>query len=211
MHYSKIDYMSVFKNIFWSNVLFEKKINNIKRTKVKDYFLELFEYKLIFIKFLILIFVLLLSAPLTFVLRDYWLNNYVQGIVVFNKGMGFSFGDGWPQEAVYFLKILPAIVLFIAFLFTNNILIAISTITVSLGGFYNLIDKWLVDFPKGAEPEYDAVVDYIHLFNSVANVPDIFVTVGTIGLSLSIFYAIYKINMKSDDEDEDINVEIIKN
>ena len=57
MHYSKIDYMSVFKNIFWSNVLFEKKINNIKRTKVKDYFLELFEYKLIFIKFLILIFV----------------------------------------------------------------------------------------------------------------------------------------------------------
>jgi lipoprotein signal peptidase len=54
------------------------------------------------------------------------------------------------------------------------------------------------------------------LFNSVANVPDIFITVGTIGLSLSIFYAIYKINMKSEDEDEDINVEnivdeIIKN
>jgi hypothetical protein len=45
------------------------------------------------------------------------------------------------------------------------------------------------------------------LFNSVANVPDIFVTVGTIGLSLSIFYAIYKINMNSDDDEEEINVE----
>ena len=201
--------MSVFKNLFWSNVLFEKKINNIKKTKVKDYFLKLFEYKLIFIKFLILIFVLLISAPLTFILRDYWLNNYNPNIVKFNTGMGFSFGDDWPQEAVYFLKILPVIVLFTTFLFTNNILIAISTIIVSLGGFYNLIDKWLVDFPKGAEPEYDAVVDYIQLGTSVANVPDIFITLGTISLSISIFYAIYKINMNSDDEDEDINIENI--
>jgi len=125
--------------------------------------------------------------------------------------MGFSLGDTWYQEIIYFLKILPVIILFITFLFTNNILIVASTIIVSLGGLYNLIDKWLVDYPKVAAPEYDAVVDYIHLGCSVANVPDIFITIGTIMLSMSILYAIYKINMNIDDVEEDINLKNINN
>jgi len=92
-------------------------------------------------------------------------------------------------------------------LFTKNILIALSSIIVSLGDLYNLINKWLVDFPKGHQPQYDVVVDYIKLFNSVDNVPNIFIMIGRILLSILIFYAIYKINANSDEDEEDINVE----
>jgi len=49
--------------------------------------------------------------------------------------MSFSFGHDWPQAAIYFLKILPVIVLFISFLFTKNILIALSAIIIFLGSF----------------------------------------------------------------------------
>jgi len=78
---------------------------------------------------------------------------------------------------------LPVIVLF-----TNIILISISTIIVSLGRLYNLIDKWLVDFPKGHQPQCDGVIDYIQLFNSLYNVPDIFITIGTILLFKYILF-----------------------
>jgi len=50
--------------------------------------------------------------------------------------------------------------------------------------------------------------NYIKLFNSVANVPDIFITIRTI--LLSIIYAIYKMNENEDDIDfENIIDEII--
>jgi len=207
--------MEFLKTLFWSNIFFEKKINNIKKTKIKDYLLKLFAYKLIFLKFLTFIFILLISAPLTFILRDYWLNNYAPGIVVFNKGMGLSFGDEWDQGIIYLFKIIPIIILLFTLLLTTNMLIATSAIIIFLGGLYNLIDKWLVDYPNSGEPQYDAVVDYIHIWNSVANVPDVFVTIGTVLLLASLIYVIYKMNENDDTEDdidlENINNEVIKN
>ena len=191
--------------VFFNKILFETKLDQVKKEGLRSYWKDFFLVKNIFYKLLTLVLCLIICSPLFFCLR----NNALQDAAhqpVFNLGAGFSAGNSWNQGVVYFVKVLISVVFLALGIFFNRWYIYIPSLIIGVNGWYNVIDKALVDVWVG-QPNimhYDAVVDYIHLavgtsIASVANVADIFITIGVCLLVVGIIYYMVVLFKKSDE------------
>lgn len=164
---------------FLNYVVLQKQIDQLKNIRLQHYLTDFMTLKTILMKVIILIGVLILSAPLFFGMREYALNN--MNNYYLNKGSGYGFGSTWPQAAVYAIKIIPTIILFVIFISANTWYICLLACFAWVNGLLNIIDKLIPD--NGTE---HAVVDYIYLINSVCNTADIFITISIPGVTIAI-------------------------
>jgi lipoprotein signal peptidase len=103
-------------------------------------------------------------------------NDFITINVIFNLGNGFGSGSGWPQGAVYFLKIFMSLIILALVIFLPSKWYYCFPLSASfVGGMFNVFDK---------VAHNDCVVDYFELFPQhtwfIFNVPDFFITGGII-------------------------------
>lgn len=179
-----------------NHIFFLKNIEKIKYDSFKNYFSEFFTLKVILIKLITFVLTLLICGLCFFLIRNNMLNN-PHAHLQFNKGIAFSFGNNMNQDAVYAIKSLISIFFLLLWFFNNKWYLNIFAFIIASNGFFNIIDKAIIDNFNGIE-YVDAVVDYIFLASgtniaSVANVADIFITIGICFFILGIIFYIYVI------------------
>lgn len=191
------------KKLTLNKILFEKKINNIKNSYWRNYWLSFFKLKTILLKILCFLVIGGFVLGLSFGIRDLMLNNYSNKVHL-NKGVSFSLFENMSETGIRLIQIFPVIGLFIAFLFVNDWYIFISIPFAIFGGLSNFIDRFIVDklvYSNGQiDYGYNTVVDYINGGSSVFNVPDIFIVFGISCLLIGIVAKIIISTLREDKE-----------
>ncbi len=177
--------------VFLNKIAFVTKLEKVKHEGIKSYLKDFFCYKNLFFKAIGIVFCLIVCAPLFFCIRENVLNS-VTAKPEFNLGAGFSAGDNWNQGVVYTIKVIIGLLFLLIGIFSNRWYIYLPSLVVGFNGWYNVIDKCMVDVYNGT-CHYNTVVDYIYLatgssFASIANVADVFITIGICFLVLGIIY-----------------------
>ncbi len=190
--------------VFLNKILFEQKLEKVKKDSLRSYLKDFFLYKNLIFKLITLIFCFIVCAPLFFCIRNNVLNGSVEPVM--NSGAGFSTGENWNQGVVYFIKILIGVLFLSLGIFFNRWYVYIPALIIGFNGWLNVIDKAIVDVWNG-ESHYNTVVDYIHLAEgskiaSVANVADVFITIGICLLVLGIIYYMFALSKENKQAEE---------
>jgi len=204
----------MFNKEFLQKIFFEKKLKNLKKDWLRNYFLIFFRYEIIFFKIITIFSISLICGLLFFFLREHFINNWTDNVEA-NSGIGYGLLKNSNQSIVYLLKIIPVIILFGYFIITNNKFNIVLTFIIGINGLYNIIDKTIVDYFVTSSGTYEGtfkncVVDYIpfNAFNFNCNVADIFITIGTIFLIINLIYLLGKtMRKKPEDQKETKNEE----
>ncbi|MGL4950804.1 MAG: RluA family pseudouridine synthase, partial [Mycoplasma sp.] len=161
-----------------NKILFGNGILKIKNKVIRNYLTEFLTLKNLIIRTLIYLLIIAVSSILFFILREQSLLNNWDNIIL-NKGMAWNMGDKWDQWIVYFMKILPLILMYFISLGFNKKMLYIPFFLISYNSLLNVIDKGMVDYYMGIY-HHDTVVDYIYwpLFNFTNNVADIMIISG---------------------------------
>ena len=185
-----------------NNDYFQKVISNVKKQLTNIYCSKYIIYKAI-IFFVISIIVLAIS----FGIREFILNiqneeydfmkNFLSIKVIGNTGIAFSALSS-NTGLVYFVQIIPIIISFAVFIFSNSIYIDIGLSMIIFGGLANVIDRGVVDNYSNINIEntVNAVVDYLYFpfikNSAIFNIPDIFIIIGVIWIIIFILVNIIK-------------------
>lgn len=187
--------------INWNHIFCEQKIQKLKINWLRKWLLDFLNFKNLFIRLISFSIVLLISNVCFFVMRHNSLLN-MYSVPVFNRGMGFSVGNDWPEWTVYLLKTLIA-VFFLIFSFSfNEWYLNICFFVVGVNSVLNVIDKVMIDHYEGIN-HYNTVVDYIDWpqFNFKNNIADIFIVTFIILLVIGVIFYIVKAYRKINKDD----------
>lgn len=204
----------MFNKEFPQKIFFEKKLKNLKKDWLRNYFLIFFHYEIIFFKIITIFSISLICGLLFFFLREHFINNWTDNVKA-NSGVGYGLLKNSNQSIVYLLKIIPVIILFGYFIITNNKFNIVLTFIIGINGLYNIIDKTIVDYfftsvDVFIPPRHEnCVVDYIpfNAFNFNCNVADIFISIGTIFLIINLIYLLGKTMRKKPEDQMEIENE----
>lgn len=131
----------------------------------------------------------------SFIVRQIFIDNYPNKIVP-NPGISFSaFTDASPA-VIYLIQAIPCALTLLLFLFLNDKLTYFGLLIVFFGGLSNIIDRALpldLIIGNGVIFPSNAVVDYIPLIKTYANLPDIFISFGAALSVLGLIIYIIKI------------------
>lgn len=198
--------MNSKKHVWLNKVLFSNRISKFKSEDFKSYLQDLLLVKNLLIKLLAFIIIGLIVMGLSFIVRQVFIDNYPDKIIP-NPGISFSaFTDASPA-VIYLIQAIPCALTFSLFLFLNNKWIYMSLLIVFFGGLSNIIDRALplnliiaggVKFPR------DAVVDYIPLIRTYANLPDIFISCGAVLAILSLIVYIIQVYRSEKNKPDEI-------
>ncbi len=203
-----VEKIKLFLNIILFNNWIDQKI---KKDYLKKYLKEFFLLKTIVQKICFALLITLFCGLLFFLIRNNLLLHGNENQVVFNKGVAFSFLNSIaPQWVVYLVKSLISILFSFIFIFFNKWFIFIPSFLIAVNGWFNVIDKCMVDvLASNNSVNVDAVVDYIFILNSVSNTADVFIIIGICSLILGIMWYIYLINKeqktKNKENKNDVN------
>ena len=179
--------------LFLDIIIFNNFIDNkIKKDYLKKYLKEFFLLKNLIIKFICLTITTLICGLIFFLIRQNLLSN-PNASITFNKGVAFSSLNDVDQWIVYLIKSLISIVFSLIFIFFNKWFIFIPAYLIAINGWFNIIDKTIIDVFNGIS-YIDSVVDYVYINNSVSNSADIFIIIGICCIIAGILWYIYLIN-----------------
>lgn len=172
-------------------------LNLKNKNLIINYLKELFIFKHLVVKLGALILISLLVFLPAFLIRDHVLKSgkvnftifsgFIDGVVVFNRGISFSGLENHPKIA-FAIQLIIFIIVFCVFIFNKYLVLDIGFLLISLGGLANIIDRSIVDFfisPTGEIKGYDCtVVDYLSFSfiknSAIFNIQDSFVVFGSI-------------------------------
>lgn len=187
--------MNSKKYVWLSKVLLSNKISKFKSEDFKNYLQDLLLVKNILIKLLAFIIIGLIVMGSSFIVRQIFIDNYPNKIVP-NPGISFSaFTDASPA-VIYLIQAIPCALTLLLFLFLNDKLTYFGLLIVFFGGLSNIIDRALpldLIIGNGVIFPSNAVVDYIPLIKTYANLPDIFISFGAALSVLGLIIYIIKI------------------
>lgn len=200
--------MNSKKYVWLNKVLFANRISKFKSEDFRSYLQDLLLVKNLLIKLLAFIIIGLVVMGLSFIVRQIFIDNYPDKIVP-NPGISFSAFANASPAVIYLIQAIPCVLTFSIFLFLNDKLIYSSLLIVFFGGLSNIVDRALpLDLIVGGGISFpsNAVVDYIPLIRTYANLPDIFISVGAglAVLSLIIYIVkVYRAEKNKPDETKD--------
>lgn len=190
------------KDAINSKILFYSKLEKIKNDELREYWKTFFSLKTILLKVIILLIVATIVMSTSFGLRQIFID-YFPNLIFPNEGISFSFLSNVSSEIVYLIQAIPCVLTFIAFIFINKPSIYIGLLIILFGGLSNIIDRSLnlnIIVAGGKLFPNNAVVDYIPLFNTKCNLPDVFITCGAV--ITIIFLLIYLVKVIQEDRKE---------
>lgn len=179
----------------FNKILFSKTISKFKSEDFKNYLHDLFLVKNLFIKLLAFIIIGLVVMGSSFITRQIFIDNFPNRIIP-NPGISFSALANASASVIYLVQAIPCVLTFFLFLFLNNKLIYCSLLIIFFGGLSNIIDRALpldLIVSGGIRFPDNAVVDYIPLIRTYANLPDIFISIGAVLSVLSLIIYIIKV------------------
>lgn len=188
------------KKKFLHKSLFQKQILMIRNKKLQKYFLNLLEIKVLILKFVFFVILSTLIFTSSFGIRQYFID-FNPNEIVLNPGIAFSQFDDANSAVVYLIQSIPVILAFLAIIFLPNPYICIGLITLLLGGLTNIIDRSLggeIEINNHLVSLKNAVIDYIPIGNTKANLPDIYIITGASLSGLITLIYIWK-HIKHDD------------
>lgn len=187
--------MNSKKYIWLNKVLLSNKISKFKSEDFKNYLQDLLLVKNILIKLLAFIIIGLIVMGSSFIVRQIFIDNYPNKIIP-NPGISFSaFTDASPA-VIYLIQAIPCALTLLLFLFLNDKLTYFGLLIVFFGGLSNIIDRALpldLIIGNGVRFPNNAVVDYIPLIKTYANLPDIFISFGAVLSVLGLIIYIIKV------------------
>lgn len=185
---------------FLKIVLFEKSINKIKNKSVRNYFLTFFSVKQILVKFLIFLVMSSVLASISFVAREYALNNWDYEL---NPGVAFSLGKNLHSNVIITIQAVPIVFSFVAYIFINNVYLYLPLTFIFIGGSCNLIDRFIPDYGFQGGDLQPSVVDYIYCSTSIFNFPDIIIVAGCIIFAISCLIYLLIITIKENKKEKE--------
>ncbi|MDE5651726.1 MAG: signal peptidase II [Ureaplasma sp.] len=194
------------KNHFLKKIFFQKKIEKIKNETLREYFLKLLSYKLVFWKLLVILIVAAIICVLSFSARAIVLNNF-KNAIVYNPGVSFGFFSKLGPNSVLIIQIITCAITFPLILISTNMWFIIGFSGICFGGLCNVIDRSITIDPIN---KVHAVIDYIPFGKTVINIPDIFITSSAIVLGIGCLILIIKIIKSPDDTQQKEVVELSK-
>ncbi len=192
--------------VFLNKIAFVTKLEKVKHEGIKSYLKDFFCYKNLIFKAFGITFCLIVCAPLFFCIRENVLNSATSN-PDFNIGAGFSIAANANQALVYSIKVIIGILFLLIGIFSNRWYIYLPALLVGFNGWYNVIDKCIVDVYNKVSYS-NAVVDYIRLPGSIANVADVFITIGICFLVLGIIYYIIDLSKEEKKKEQETKEEI---
>lgn len=187
--------MNSKKHIWLNKVLLSNKISKFKSEDFKSYLQDLLLVKNLLIKLLAFIIIGLIVIGSSFIVRQIFIDNYPDRIVP-NPGISFSAFANASPAVIYLIQAIPCVLTFVLFLFLNDKLTYFGLLIVFFGGLSNIIDRALpldLIIGNGIKFPSNAVVDYIPLIRTYANLPDIFISFGAALAVLGLIIYIIKV------------------
>lgn len=199
---------------FLNKVLFQSKINNIKKEYWRKYWSNFFKIKVLLTKLISFIFIGSFVLGLSFGIRQLMLSSYPERVVL-NYGVSFSMFENIGPLGIRLIQVIPIICLSFVFLFVNDWYLILPIPFAIFGGLSNFIDRFLNDkaFLGDSGQGINAVVDYIKAQTSTFNVPDIFIVFGIVCLIIAILAKVivysYKEEKESKKRKDETNSELL--
>lgn len=205
--------MNSKKYVWLNKVILSNKISKLKNEEFKNYLQDLFLVKNLIIKLLAFIIIGMIVVGLSFIVRQIFIDNYPNKIIP-NTGISFSALTNASPAIIYLIQTIPCVLTFLLFLLLNDKLTYSALLIILFGGLSNIIDRALpldLIIGNGVKFPNNAVVDYIPLIRTYANLPDIFISFGA-GLAILslIIYIIktYRSESNKPDETKSVSLDI---
>ncbi len=191
---------------FLNTVLFQEKIEKIKKEWFKKWLLSFCSLKNIIGRLATIILGSIIFCVIYFVLRQNGLEG-AYGKPAFNQGSAFGSGSGWAVWTIYLIKALVSLLFFVSFFIFNKWYCYVPLWCVFINALCILIDKGMVIpdtyLPVNSSLRYDTVVDYFHFPTFVNNIGDIFIIVFACISVLTITVYLVRSEWFQDKEDKD--------